>query len=219
MRLRHLLHLLWIPLALALALGAVYGLAYTPRGLALIAQKFNGRLGIFTISVQGASGTLARGFHVDHLVIDYRRAHIELDDVSARVSVLPLAWRTIRLPELHADRMLIHAFHVPTDPNAPPPHFLPPLMRVLTNRVVVNHWHLIATNDTEYDSSALNISAIIYPESIRIYSASLDYRAVHLRTSGEVRAALSLGLTGIFTPMRHRKASRPGPSTRASTAR
>ncbi len=42
MRLRHLLHLLWIPLALAVALGALYGLAYTPRGLGIIAHKLNG---------------------------------------------------------------------------------------------------------------------------------------------------------------------------------
>ncbi len=146
--------------------------------------------------IQGASGTLARGFHVDHLVIDHRRAHIELDDVSGRVSVLPLAWQTIRVPELRAEHMLLQALHVPLDAHPQAPHFLPPLMQVLANRVVVDRWHLIATNDTEYDSSALNISAIIYPENIRIYAASLDYRAVHLRTSGELRAALSLQLTG-----------------------
>lgn len=196
MRLRHLLHLLWIPLVLAVALGALYGLSYTPRGLAIIAQKLNGRLGAVTIGIQGASGTLARGFHVDHLVIDHRRAHIELDDVSGHVSVLPLAWQTIRVPELHAEHMLLHALHVPPDPHPQPPHFLPPLMRVLANRLSVNRWHLIATNGTEYDSSALTMSGVIYPETIRIYAASLDYRAVHLRTSGELRAALSLALTG-----------------------
>ena len=196
MRRSHLLHLLWIPLAIAVGLGALYGLAYTPRGLAIIAAKLNGRLGAVTLVIQGASGTLARGFHVDHLVIDHRRAHIELDDVSGHVSVLPLAWQTIRVPQLRAGHMLIHALHVPPDPNPQAPHFLPPLMRVLANRVVVDSWHLIATNGTEYDSSALNLSAIIYPESIRLYTASLDYRAVHLRASGELRAALSLGMTG-----------------------
>jgi translocation and assembly module TamB len=196
MRRSHLLHLLWIPLALAVALGALYGLAYTPRGLTFIAQKLQGRLGGVTIDIQGATGTLARGFHVDHLVIDHRRAHIELDDVSGHVSVLPLAWQTIRVPELHAGHLLIHALHVPLDPNPQPPHFLPPLMRVLANHIVVNRWHLIATNGTEYDSSALSIAGVIYPESIRIYTAALDYRAVHLRTSGELRAALSLRLTG-----------------------
>ena len=175
MRLRHLLHLLWIPLALAVALGLLYGLAYTSRGLAIIAQKLNGHLGAgpgaVTIVIQGASGTLARGFHVDHLVIDHRRAHIELDDVSGHISVLPLAWQTIRVPQLRAAHMLIHALHVPPDPHPQPTHFLRPLMRVLANRIVVDRWHLIATNDTEYDSSALNISAIIYPENIRIYTA------------------------------------------------
>jgi translocation and assembly module TamB len=200
MRRSHLLHLLWIPLALAVALGALYGLAYTPRGLAILTHQLNGHLGsgpgAVAIEIQGATGTLARGFHLDHLVIDHRRAHIELDNVSGHISVLPLAWQTIRVPELRAGHMLIHALHVPPDPHPQAPHFLPPLMRVLANRIIVDSWHLIATNDTEYDSRALNISGVIYPESIRIYTASLDYRAVHLRTSGELRAALSLGLTG-----------------------
>jgi translocation and assembly module TamB len=196
MRLRHLLHLLWIPLALLLALAALYFLAYTPRGLTLIAREFNGRVGPLTISLSGASGTLARGFHIDHVVIDQRRAHIELDDVSARISVLPLAWQTIRVPELRAEHMLVHALHVPADPKPQPPRFLPPLARVLANRIVVDRWQLITTNGVELESSALSIAGVVYPESIRIYAASLDYRAVHLRTSGELRAALSLALTG-----------------------
>jgi translocation and assembly module TamB len=196
MRLRHLLHLLWIPLALLPALGALYFLAYTPRGLAFIARQVNGRVGPLSISLTGASGTLAHGFHLDHLVIDQRRAHIELDDVSARVSVPPLAWQTIRVPELRAGHLLIHALHPPSDPTAPPPHFLPPLLRVLANRIVVDRWHLITTSGVELDSTDLHIAGVVYPESIRIYAASLDYRAVHLQTSGELRAAVSLGLSG-----------------------
>ncbi|HEY5020735.1 MAG TPA: hypothetical protein VII17_06925, partial [Steroidobacteraceae bacterium] len=82
MSLRHLLHLLWIPLALLLALGMLYFLAYTPSGLQIVATQFNGRIGPAQIQLQGASGTLARGAHIDKLVLDHRRVHIEIDDIS-----------------------------------------------------------------------------------------------------------------------------------------
>src|ERR1039457_2767785 len=158
MRLRHLLHLLWIPLALLLALAALYFLAYTPRGLKLIAAQFNGRVGPLQIQLQGASGTLAHGAHLDRLVIDHRRVHIEIEDASGRVAILPLAWQMIRVPELRAARLLIHVLPDTDEHAAWVPHFLPALMRIM--------------------------------------AGALEFRGVHLRTSGEVRAAASIGLTG-----------------------
>ncbi len=65
------------------------------------------------VQVQGASGTLARGLHIEHLVVDHRRAHIELDDVDGRVSMLPLAWQTVRVPQLHVAHLLVHALPDP----------------------------------------------------------------------------------------------------------
>jgi translocation and assembly module TamB len=196
MRWRHLLHLLWIPLALGLALAALYFLAYTPRGLAIIVHQFHGHLGPLSVEIRGASGTLARGLHIDHLVIDHRRAHIELDDVDARVSVLPLAWQTVRVPRLHAAHLLLHALPE-TSPRPPQaPHFLPPLMRVLANRIDVDSWQLIATNGVELDASAVTTSGVVYPDQIRIYEAALTYRAVHLRASAEVLATAPIGLGG-----------------------
>jgi translocation and assembly module TamB len=197
MRLRHLLHLLWIPFAVLLALAALYFLAYTPRGLKIIVAQFNGQLGPVRIQIQGASGTLARGLHVEHLVIDHRRVHIELERLDGRVSVLPLAWQTVRVPDLHAVHLLIHA--LPDSTQHPPPqapHFLPPLMRVLANRIDVDGWRLVTTNGTELEASALSLSCVVYPDRIRIYTGALVYRAVHLRTSGEVLASETLGLSG-----------------------
>jgi translocation and assembly module TamB len=196
MRLRHLLHLLWIPLALLLALAALYFLAYTPRGLQLIVTEFNGQVGPVRVQLQGASGTLARGLHVDHLVIDHRRVHIEIDDLAGRVSVLPLAWQTVRVPYLHAAHLLVHALPETTPPPPRAPHFLPPLMQVLANRIEVQSGQLITTNGLELDASALSTAGAVYPDRIRLYAAALDYRGVHLRTSGDLLATAPLGLRG-----------------------
>jgi translocation and assembly module TamB len=196
MSLRHLLHLLWIPLALLLALGLLYFLAYTPRGLTLVAAQFNGRVGPAQIRIQGASGTLARGAHIDRLVIDHRRVHIEIDDISGRIAIPPLAWQLIRVPELRAAHMLIHV--LPNIGEHPPwvPHFLPPLVRIMAERISVQNWQLITTNGMEFDSTALSASGMVYSTSAQLYAGALNFHGAHLRTSGEVRAATSIGLTG-----------------------
>ena len=196
MRWRHLLHLLWIPFALLLGVMSLYLLAYTSRGLEVVVRQLNGRHGPVSIRVEGASGALARWVHIDHLVIDHRRAHIELDDVEGRISVLPLIVQTIRVPRLHARRLLVHALSdpVPRPPQAP--RFLPPLMRVLVNRIEVDRWELITTNDVELDSHGLSASGVVYPDLIRIYDANWVYRAAHLRVDGEVLATAPMGLDG-----------------------
>ena len=196
MRWRHLLHLLWIPLALSLALAALYFLAYTPRGLAVIVRQFSGQLGPVSIQIQGARGTLARGLHIQHLIIDHRRAHIELDDVDGRVSMLPLAWQTVRVPQLHVAHLLVHALPDPTVRPPQAPHFLPPLTQVLLNHIEVDQWQLVTTNDVELDASAVTTTGVVYPDLIRLYDARLTYRAVHLRGSGELLASAPLGLNG-----------------------
>ena len=90
-------------------LAVVYYLAYTESGLTVVAAALNRRLGPVTIQLRGVSGTLARGVHVERLVFDHRRVHIEVDDADGRLAILPLAWRTVRVPELHMGRLLVHA--------------------------------------------------------------------------------------------------------------
>jgi hypothetical protein len=194
--LRHLLHLLWIPLALLLALGLLYFLAYTPKGFTLVAAQFNRRLGPAQIQLIGASGTLARGAHIDRLVIDHRRVHIEIDDISGRIAIPPLAWQLIRVPELRAAHMLIHVLPN-TGAHAPwVPHFLPPLVRIAAERIRVQSWQLITSNGTQFESTALSASGMAYAKTIELYAGALNFHGAHVRASGQVRAATSIGLTG-----------------------
>src|ERR1700689_604365 len=139
-----LIHLCWVPVVLlVLPLAALYYLAYTPGGLAVVASHLNGHIGSVTIQLRGVTGTLAHGLHVDALVIDHRRVHIEVDDASGRLSILPLAWRTIRVPQLHAGRLLVHALPRIGEAGEWKPHFLPPLMHVDAGNLSSDHWQLI----------------------------------------------------------------------------
>jgi translocation and assembly module TamB len=204
---RRLIHLIWVPvLLLALPLAALYYLAYTQSGLAVVASALNGRIGPVTIELHGVSGTLAHGIHVDRLVIDHRRVHIEVEDATGRLAILPLAWRTIRVPQIHTARLLVHA--LPRVGNGPEwtPRFLPPLMHIDAEHADAQRWQLITINGDEFDGTSANAAGMVYPQSVRIFSGAFDYNGVHARTSGEVRAALPIGLSGVL----HFDAQQPG---------
>ena len=207
MKLRHLIHLVWLPvLLLALPLAALYYLAYTESGLAVVAARLNGRVGALTIELRGVSGTLAHGVHVDLLVIDHRRVHIEIENASGRLSILPLAWRTVRVPQLHMGRLLVHALPRVGDAGDWTPRFLPPLMHIDAEHADAQRWQLITINGDEFDGTSVSAAGMVYPQSVRLFSGEFDYNGVHARSSGEVRAAHSIGLSGVL----HFDAQQPG---------
>jgi translocation and assembly module TamB len=192
------IHLCWVPLLLlALPLAALYYLAYTEGGLAIVASHLNGRIGPVTIQLRGVSGTLAHGLHVDSLVVDHRRVHIEIDDASGRLAILPLAWRTIRVPDLRMGRLLVHALPRTDELTDWKPHFLPPLVHIDAERATAERWQLILMSGEQYQGTSASAAGMVFPQSVRILSGQFDYQGVHARTSGEVRAAHSIGVTGV----------------------
>ncbi len=194
---RRRLQFIWgLIVLLSVPLSALYYLAFTEAGLQLIATALSGHLGPVDIQLRGVSGTLAYGVHVDLLVIDHRRAHIEIEDASGKLAILPLAWQTLRVPEVHAARLLVHALSPPDDGREHSPRFLPPLMRIDAEHVEVQRFALIATNGVELDSTAVQATGAIFPDLIRVYLGKLEYNGITVQTSGEVLATRSLGLRG-----------------------
>src|ERR1700692_1047652 len=170
---RHLIHLCWVPvLLLALPLAALYYLAYTPSGLAVVASHLNGRIGAVNIQLRGVSGTLAHGLHVDALVIDHRRVHIEGDDASGRLAILPLAWRTIRVPQLHVGRLLVRALARDGDAGDWKPHFLPPLLHVDAEHADAQRWQLITISGQQYDGTSVSAAGTVYPQIVHLYAGA-----------------------------------------------
>jgi translocation and assembly module TamB len=191
-------HLSWITLALLLAvpLAAVYFLGWTERGLALVAGELDGKLGPVTLSITGASGTLARGLHVERLVIDHRRVHIEIEDATGRLAILPLAWQTIHTHDVHVARLIIHVLPHVDDHQYWEPRFLPGLMSIVADGVSADHGRLIVPNGYELDADQLAASGVLHTRSIRIFGGKLNYQGAQLSADGTVRAAASIGLNG-----------------------
>jgi translocation and assembly module TamB len=197
---RRLIHLFWVVpgLLLALPLAALYYLAYTQSGLAVVAAHLNGHFALADIQLHGVSGTLAHGLHIDSLVIDHRRAHIEIDDASGRLAILPLAWRTIRVRELHMGRLLVHALPRASNAGDWKPHFLPPLMHIDAEHADAQRWQLILISGQQYEGTSMSAAGVVYPQFVRLYAGAFDYNGVHARTSGEVLAAWPIGLRAVL---------------------
>jgi translocation and assembly module TamB len=194
-----LLHLCWsLPLLLAvLALGAVDYLAYSTGGLQVVSRALNRRIGPVTLHIEGATGTLAHGLHLDRLVIDHRRVHIEIENATGQLGILPLAWRTIYVPRVHAERLLIRVLPHVDDGRYWEPHFLPPLTQIDARFAYVEHWRLITPNGNTLDTTKVQAVGTVLQKVIHVYSGALDYNDVlRVQMSGDVRAARSIGVTG-----------------------
>ena len=68
---------------------AVVWLATTERGLQLLATHVH-KAGPVTLQIEGASGTLAVGFHLDSFDLQHKRVHLHLLDVRGQLALLPL---------------------------------------------------------------------------------------------------------------------------------
>jgi autotransporter translocation and assembly factor TamB len=89
---RRLLHSGWILLVLLLlaAVASLYYLGWTQPGLRTLAAQLSRKLGPVTLSIKGASGTLAGGATIDSFVLDHKRTHIEASGIELRVSMWAL---------------------------------------------------------------------------------------------------------------------------------
>ena len=113
---RRVIHGSWISLlAIALlALGAVWWAGWTESGLQHLAALASRQLGPVRLAITGTRGTLAGGFHADEVVVEHRRARVDVTGIDGRIAMLPLLWQNIHVRELR-----VH--HAEVDVPAVPP--------------------------------------------------------------------------------------------------
>jgi translocation and assembly module TamB len=199
------LHLCWsLPLVLAvLALGALDYLAFTPGGTKLVARALNGQVGPVRLQIYGARGTIAHALHIDRLVIDHRRVHIEIDNADGQMAIVPLAWRTISIPRLHAEHVLMHVLPYVSDGHYWEPHFLPPLTRVNALYVAADRFRLQFPSGNVFDTTHVETAGTVLPKDIRIHDAGFDHNLVHVTAIGDVLATPAIGIKGALRFFSH----------------
>lgn len=195
---RKLLRWSWVLLAVPIlaSLALLYYIGWTDAGFSTLAARLSRQLGPVTLQLQGASGSLAGGAHLDRLVLDHRRSHIEARDVQLKVAILPLFWGTVRIQQTQIGELRLRVLPRQEDNPNWKPRFLPSPLSLELPQFSVATGKLTAIGGRDYDLSGLVASGVVHPYSIRIYSSALRYSGLDLQAAGEVLAARPFGLRG-----------------------
>ncbi|MEN9705705.1 MAG: hypothetical protein RLZZ393_1584 [Pseudomonadota bacterium] len=192
---RRRIHFALLALLLLTPAALLLFVAGTERGLQMLAARL-GRIGPVTLRLEGVSGTLARGAHIDVLDIRHRRVHLHFTGIDGRLRLAPLLWQTIRVTDLRIDTLLIEVPRVPDNKLPWKPHFLPPLMRIHADAVRVSRGTLVVPNGTRLEATQLDAAGSVYPSQVRIHRGAFDMPTLHVTTDGRLLAKDPLRYAG-----------------------
>lgn len=179
---------LLIVVLLALPIGALYFLAYTPGGLAMIIDRLPERIGPVTLRFEDVSGTIAHGMHIGRFELDHERVHIVLEDASTRVSIAPLFWQLIEVPEFDAQKLRIEVRPRTKPRKDTKPRFLPPLLRIRANDARLAHLQIVAPGGNVVEFFDSRASGAVGAYSIRVFDARTTLQGMRLQANGTLRA-------------------------------
>ncbi|MGC4029062.1 MAG: translocation/assembly module TamB domain-containing protein [Steroidobacteraceae bacterium] len=199
MKLRHLILLDLLTVLLLTPVVALYYTVVTEPGLQFVAARLNRTIGPVTLTLEGASGTLRRGFHLDRLRVQHRLADVDLHDVAGKIDFVPLLAQIIQLREVKIGRADVHQFRNTLEGGKPrAPRFLPRLMQINVEDLAVTSGSLSLANGLHYEARDARAAGRVSPQQIRLRRAALALPEQRLRAEGtmRLRSALPLGLEG-----------------------
>ena len=199
MRIRRILLLALAALIVLVPSMTLYYVVATESGLQLLASKLNRRIGPVTITIEGATGSLAHGFRVEHLRFQHRLSDIDLHGVTGEMDFAPLLVQRVQFPVLRVDDADVVLLRNTATGGRPwKPQFLPRLLRIELEDVVLAKGSLTAVNGQHYEATNAAAAATVYPKQIRVHRSSLDLPELllHVQGDGQVEAALPFGLEG-----------------------
>lgn len=176
-------------LGLAVPAGALYYALFTEDGLRFLIDHAPRHIGDIQVDIAGASGTVSNGIRVQSVDVDHHLVHVRVEDIQARVRLLPLLWQTLRCPDVHAARVdvLIKPRTRPRRPGEPV--FLPRWLMISAEHARVDHALLRLPSGARFDATTLSAAAIVRHKQIRFFSAQMDSGLAHYEAIGELRAA------------------------------
>jgi len=173
----------------------VWGALYTESGAQFIVRHLPRHLGPVTLEIDGFSGSVAYGLHVERVVVDHELVHLTFDDIDARVALAPLLLQSIRVLEGHvghADVQVRRRQH-PSTPG--PPSFLPRWMLIRADDAQIGRADLEVYSGAHLEVRNLHGAAVIRHSVIRVFQAEGLLASAHVSAAGELRAADPLGMT------------------------
>ena len=176
-------------------------LASTEAGLQRVAQLVNSRVwGRATIRAEGARGTLARGFTLEHLVVDNPWVHLDITGLAGEVELLPLLWQTIALPNVQMRTGFVQLLSPPASArdssDQPNIRFMPGALSVRADRLAMAEGSLVLANGTRFDVTGAEIATVVRQREIRLLRGGLELPNLRLQANGRLLAGWPLGLNG-----------------------
>lgn len=175
-------------------------LASTEAGLQRVATFVNSRAwGRVKVHVDGARGTLSRGFTLQRLVVDNPWVHIDLHDLTGEVGLLPLLWQTVDLPDLQIRSGVIEVLSPTTGGRSrdkPNIRFLPGGLVVRADRLGMTEGSLVLANGTRFDATGVEIATVVRQREIRVLRGGFELPNLRVQANGRLLAGWPLGLNG-----------------------
>ncbi len=156
-------------------------LVYTQAGLRFAVRMLPEKMGTSRMQIRNVQGTLAGGFTLEYFELYHPRATVKVDQLRARVAVLPLLWQTIEVREAAIERAFVQVYTRKTPPNRQP-RFLPPFLTIRTEGAQIFGATFIATNGRRFDGTEVAASGTLRSKTLRFYDARA--RLQDLRVQG-----------------------------------
>ncbi len=171
-----------------------YAVLYTTTGAQFVLRHLPQRFGGVTLAIEGFSGTVAGGLHVERVEIDHELVHLTFKDIAGRVTVAPLLLQTVRAPTATIGSAFIQVKHRTHPPTPSPPSFLPRGMLISVEDAHVREVKLTVYNGAHLEVGGLTGAAVLRHEAIRIFQADGLLDGMHVSASGELLAKDPLGI-------------------------
>jgi translocation and assembly module TamB len=167
---------------------------FTQSGLQLLVRHVPHQLGGVRLEIEGVSGTVARGLHVERVDIDHELVHLSFHDIQGRVALAPLMLQTIRVISGSVGSAAVTVKRR-TKPSTPgPPTFLPRWLIVSAEAAHLSTATLSVYNGFHLEVHDLSGAAVVRHSYIKFFQADGRVQDAHLSAIGELRAHDPLGL-------------------------
>ncbi|HKQ14003.1 MAG TPA: translocation/assembly module TamB domain-containing protein [Steroidobacteraceae bacterium] len=140
---------------------------YTESGLALVAGQF-WRLERFGVHITGVSGTLSGPLRIELFELDHPRVHVVVHDIVIETQLRGLLLQTLKASSVTARDAVVTLRDTEMPPSTRPPRFLPRLLRVDADNVVLTHVRYEHTNGMVIEVARAEGVATITPRTLRV---------------------------------------------------
>lgn len=185
--------------AIALSASATWYLAYTEAGLRFVAHHVPEKIGRVELEIGAVHGTIAHGFAVERFRLRQQRVHLNIENIEARLDLLPLLWQTIHVREARAGHALIEVKRRTTPPPKYEPRFLPRMLTIAVDRARIGRGVLVAPNGRRFDVTDVASAGVVRHKTLQLRDATLEYGPLEAHAAGLLRAADPMQLRGQIT--------------------